>query len=92
MKYRVKNGSKSEFEVDDVKVVKAIEAGTRARESETRSQIAKAILLAAVLFLASAAAFGLSKNDFSALSSIWNAASPLVGVVLGYYFGKSAKG
>ncbi len=83
-KYRVKDGPKGEFEVNAVKVVQVIEA-------ETRAQIAKAILLAAVLFLAGAAILGLSRADFGALSSVWNAASPLVGVVLGYYFGKSAK-
>ena len=80
MKYRVKDGSKDDFPVKDVKVV---------QDGETRTFIAKAVVIVACALLLAAAAFMMVKGDADGLHNVLTLTLPFLGMVMGYYFAKA---
>lgn len=87
MKYRVNKLDNEEFEIDDAKVVDR-------SEDKGRHFILRFVAWTTVVFLAGAAAYDIAlagdeKSDFSSAQAVWSACKTFVGVVIGYYFGKS---
>ena len=68
---------------DDFKVL-----NVQVYDSKTRSFVAKLILILAALFLIGAAAYGVSRGEFSGLTAVVMIVEAPVFLILGFYFGK----
>jgi hypothetical protein len=56
-------------------------------EAQTRDFLAKAIVVAAGVALATTGVYGLFTGNFNIVIAVWAVAGPLVGGVVTYYFG-----
>jgi hypothetical protein len=80
MKYRVR--SEEKFEVNDVEISDGDE------HQKLRPKITWFLLWLCALFIGASAVYGAITHDFSGLSSVWSEARWMIGIVIGYYFGK----
>lgn len=60
----------------------------RASKDARRFKIAVAVLMGISIGVATLGAYGLVYGSFSAVSGFWTAAGPILGTIVGYYFGK----
>jgi hypothetical protein len=86
MKFRVSDEVENEqFEIVDAQVV----------EAQDRRFILRFVALAFVAFLVASAGYEIwasgREADFHTVSAIWRSCQGLVGVMIGYYFGKGQK-
>jgi hypothetical protein len=80
------------FDIDEVKVDEGKEvtaiavAAVNVADASARAFLLKAVVIAELVFLCGAAAYGIHSGSFNYLANVWMATGPLVGGVVTYYF------
>lgn len=61
-------------------------------EARMRHNLAWVAIVLIVSFLVGSALYGLSNQNFAALSTVWNTSQVFIGALLGYYFAMQRNG
>jgi hypothetical protein len=67
--------------------IKASEPKGLIRHEETKSWVAKSAFYVAAASLTVSAGVGVIDGTFNELQTVWNVASPILGAIVGHYFG-----
>lgn len=57
-------------------------------EAKNRGFVARALIYLSGLAIIVAGGYGLATGNFSAIGGVWAVVGPLIGTVVGYYFGQ----
>lgn len=68
-----------------------IHAEVDANESKTRSNLAYGAAMGGILALMVSGGMGAYDGSFNELQSVWNVFGPIIGAVVGHYFGGSGR-
>jgi hypothetical protein len=78
MKFKVKTLNDDNVEVKKLEIMEA---------TKTRPIIAIGTFATCLLFLGGAAFYGIKRGEFSSLETVLTYVQPIMGAIIGYYFG-----